>query len=298
MIDYVGIATVRGPIGFRLPVYQEAYAQGATLGYLIAGGYVPHFRATDEISWLEVTLHNGTTGWIRNDPAHVTVVQPDPGIVTVCIDPGHGGEEAGAVYFGLQEKAINFDIAFWKLNARLSADGRIGRIWYTRNGDYDVSLRYRWDLANASGANLFLSVHCNANPDPSIRGTETYFKCGAEATGELRENSRRAACLIHLRILAQIGSWGSVTCPPVDRGLICRLVSEEEPVSYYYVLENTYVPAVLTEIGYLSNRGEAYCLGSDPFRQFIAQGLYEGITAFLFTELPGTECRVTTLYST
>lgn len=297
MINFVGIAMVRGSSEFRLPVYEGPYAQGAILGYLIRGGYVPHFHATDDRTWLQVTLHNGVTGWIRNDPAHVTVIQPDPGIITVCIDPGHGGTDNGARYFGLVEKALNFDIAFWKLFPKLTADGRIGRIWYTRNGDYDVSLRYRWDLANASGANLFLSVHANAQPDPSVQGTETYFKCGSEATVELRKSSQRAACLIHSSVLNQIGQWGSVTCPPVDRGLICRLLSQEEPVSYYYVLENTYVPAALTEIAYMSNRGEAYCLGSNMFRQFIAQGLYDGIIAFLFTERTGTRCQVITVTS-
>lgn len=296
MINFVGIATVRGSSGFRLPVYEGSYGQGATVGYLIVGGYVPHFHATDELAWLEVTLHNGATGWIQNDPAHVTVVQPDPSIITVCIDPGHGGEDNGARYFGLVEKEINFDVAFWKLFPKLTADGRIGRIWYTRNGDYDVSLRYRWDLANASGANLFLSVHTNSHEDSTVRGTETYFKCGSEATVELRESSQRAACLIQTSVLARIGEWGSVTCPPVDRGLVCRLLSEEEPISYYYVLEKTYVPAVLTEIAYMSNPGEANCLGSNMFRSFVAQGLYDGIIAFLFTEQPGT-CEVFTITS-
>lgn len=295
MIDYVGIATVRGPAGFQLPVYAAAYGQGDTLGSLVAGGYVPHFRATDDVSWLEVTLHDGATGWLQNDPANVTDVQPDPNITTVCIDPGHGGAENGAIYFDLVEKDINFDISYTKLSPKLYADGRIGRIWYTRNGDYDVSLQYRWDLANASGANLFLSVHSNSSPDPNIRGTETYFKCGSEATADLRARSQRAACLVQRGIISQFTQWGSITCPPLDRGLICRLLSEAEPVSYYYVLENTYVPAVLTEIAYLSNRGEAYCLANNVFRDFIAQGLYEGITAFLFTEQNGTGCEVTTL---
>lgn len=294
MIDYVGIATVRGGSGYTLPAYEGSYGRGARIFTLINGSFVPVFHATDDRSWLEVTLHNGLTGWIRNDPQHVSITVPDPSVVTVCIDPGHGGTDNGATRFGLVEKEINFDVAFWRLYPRLDADRRIQRIWYTRNGDYDVSLQYRWDLANASGCNLFLSLHTNSSPDPSVRGTECYFKCGSEATDDLRVQSRRAACLITRRVLGRVEEFGSVNCPPVDRGLICRLLSPEEPVSYYYVLENTYRPAVLFEMAYLSNRGEAYCLASRTFREFVAQGLYDGITAALFTDEPGTECAVAT----
>lgn len=297
MVDYTGIATIRGAAGYRHPVFAGPYGTGGTVGSLIVAGFVPFFLATDDRAWLNVTLHTGSTGWIRNDPAHVTVTTPDPGVVTLCMDPGHGGDETGAQAFGLVEKNLNFDIAFTKLYPLLARDRRIGRIWYTRNGDYTVSLRYRWDLANASGCNLFLSVHNNLSTEPSVRGTETYYKCGSEASADVIARSQRAACLISQGVLAQIGQWGSVNCPPTDRGLICRLLSPEEPVSYYYVLENTEQPAVLLEVAYMSNRGEAYCLGSDYFRRFVAAGIYSGISAALFSNQPGTGCRTRTLYS-
>lgn len=296
MVEYVGIATIKTTSGYRIPVYEGSYGRGAKIGSLINGGYVPHFRASDDRSWLEVTLHDGRVGWVANDPRYVTVTTPNPNLRTVCIDPGHGGQDNGAQRFGLVEKEINFDVAFWKLYRKLASDGRIGRIWYTRNGDYDISLRYRWDLANASGCDLFLSVHTNVNPDVNVRGTECYFKCGSEATDELRAESRRAACLITRNVLAKIEEFGSVNCPPVDRGLICRLLSEEEPVSYYYVLENTNQPAVLLEMAFLSNRGEAYCLASSTYREFVAQGIYAGITATLFSAEPGADCRLVTTY--
>lgn len=296
MVEYIGIATIKTTAGYRVPVYEGSYGRGNRIGSLINGGYVPLFRATDDRSWLEVTLHDGRIGWIQNDPRYVTVTEPNSNIFTLCIDPGHGGHDNGAQRFGLVEKEINFDVAFWKLYRKLAADGRIGRIWYTRNGDYDISLRYRWDLANASGCDLFLSVHTNVSPDVNVRGTESYFKCGSESTAPLREASERAACLIQRNVLSRIEEFGSINCPPVDRGLICRLLSQEEPVSYYYVLENTYRPAVLLEMAYLSNRGEAYCLASNTFRQFVAQGIYDGITATLFSSEPGTDCEVTTRY--
>lgn len=294
---YTGIATIRGATGFRMPVYESPSAEGAAIGYLVVGGYVPHFIATDDHAWLQVTLHNGNQGWMRNDPAHVTVWMPEPAKVRVCIDPGHGGpEDTGAAASGLVEKDVNFDIAYWKLRPLLLADKRIDRVWYTRNGDYDASLRYRWDLANASGPALFLSVHQNGNPDPNMRGTETYYKCGTEGTPSIDAMSKRAGCLTQLALRDQINGWGSPTCPWVDQGVSCRLVSETDRRSYYYVLQNTNFPAILAECLYLTNPGDAACLKSDRFRQFLAEGLYKGITDTLFTTAPGDTCSFRTLY--
>lgn len=295
MLVYVGIAVVRGPSGFRMPVYTNPDEASQQIGSVVNGGYVPHFRATDDHAWLEVTLHNGDIGWMRNDPAHVTVVLPDPARLRVCIDPGHGGSETGAVANELVESEINFDIAYNKLYPRLIADNRIERVWVTRNGEYDVSLKYRWDLANASFAALFVSVHQNSNPDPGARGTETYFKCGTEATEWLRTRSRRAACLTHLRLQEQITRFGSPNCPWTDGGVLCRLVSETDRRSYYFVLQNTNIPAILVECLYISNPGDARCLASDTFRDNLAQAIYNGITDTLFTDRPGDACNFRTL---
>lgn len=295
MLEYVGIAEVRGPAGFRLPVYSTP-AQGQQIGYLVVGGYVPHFRTIDDHRWLEVTLHNGATGWIPYDRDHVTVNLPDPSRVRLCIDPGHGGSDPGAVGQGLVEKSLTFDIAYVRLRSRLARDARIERVWYTRNGDYDVSLKYRWDLANAAFAQLFLSVHINATGDPAVRGTEVYQKCGAEATPWLQAASRRAGCLSYQRLQEQVERLGNPNCPWVGRGVICRLFSQEDPRSYYFVLQNSNIPAVLVECGYLTNPGEAGCLASEGYRDALAQGLYNGISDALFSTQPGEGCEFRTLY--
>lgn len=292
-IVYVGIATVRGR---PAPVYRTPDNRQQPLGYVVDGGYVPHFQATDDHAWLRVTLHNGDVGWMPNDPARVTIELPVPNRTRVCIDPGHGGTDAGARAFGLVEKELNFDVAFRGLGPLLQGDSRIDRVWLTRNGDYDVSLRYRWDLANAAFPALFVGVHFNANPDPQVRGTETYFKCGAEATPPIVAESRRAACLIHLRLREQIQGWADPACPWVDRGVICRLLSEDDPRSYYYVLANTNTPATLLEALYMTDPGSAECLRDVDFRGRLARAIYEGIADALFSELPGDACDFRTLY--
>lgn len=292
---YVGIATVRGDPASAAPVYAEPSEQGTPVGSIAGGGYAPHFRATEDHAWLEVTLPSGRRGWLRNDPSRVDVTLPDPARLRVVIDPGHGGPEPGAQANGLLEKDVNLDIAL-KLQAALAEDRRIERVWLTRTGDQDASLEYRWDLANGAFPALFVSVHANASADPEQRGTETYYKCGTEATEPLAAASKRAACLIHLRLQEQIEGYGSADCPWVDRGVICRLVSETDPRSYYFVLQNTNAPAVLIESAYLSNPGEARCLASEDFRARLARAIYQGVTDALFTDAQGDNCSFRTIY--
>lgn len=294
-VPFVGIATVIGQPGFRAPLYPWPRARGLPVAFLAPGQYVPHFAATGDGAWLEVTLHSGDRAWLQNDPAHVDVTRPDPDRVRLCIDPGHGGTDGGAAGNGIVEKNINLDIAYNRLGSRLLADARIDRVWFTRTGDQDVSLAYRADLANAAGATLFVSVHNNAHL-ASSQGTETYYKCGTEGTAAVRDQSRRAACLVHQRLREQILRWGSVACPWVDRGVICRLLSQADQRSYYYVLRNTGVPAVLVECLFVSNPDEAACLAHATMRDFLAQGLYAGITDALFTTAPGMACNFKTFY--
>ncbi|MFZ5825790.1 MAG: N-acetylmuramoyl-L-alanine amidase family protein [Bacillota bacterium] len=294
-IDYVGIATVWGQPGYRAPVYPQPRPRGNPIGYLDAGQYAPHFTALIDRSWLEVTLMDGERGWLKNDPFHVFVTEPDPSRLRLCIDPGHGGSDTGAVGNGLVEKDLNLDIGYWHLRPRLESDGRIDRVWMTRTGDYDVSLAYRADLASASGANLFVSLHNNAHLISS-RGTETYYKCGSEATEAVRIQSKRAACLVHSRVQEAIMQFGSPSCPWFDRGVICRMISLSDPRSYYYVIRNSTVPTLLVEFLFVSNPNEALCLGNHTFRDMMAEAVYSGITDALFTDLPGDSCNFKTYY--
>ena len=205
------------------------------------------------------------------------------------------GSDTGAVGNGLVEKDLNFDIGYWHLRPRLESDGRIDQVWMTRTGDYDVSLAYRADLASASGANLFVSLHNNAHLISS-RGTETYYKCGSEASEAVRIQSKRAACLVHSRVQEAIMQFGSPSCPWFDRGVICRMISLSDPRSYYYVLRNSTVPTLLVEFLFVSNPNEALCLGNHTFRDMMAEAVYSGITDALFTDLPGDSCNFKTYY--
>jgi N-acetylmuramoyl-L-alanine amidase len=117
----------------------------------------------------------------------------------IAIDAGHGGQDQGAHYFKTNEKDITLDLAR-QIKTELERRQETGtpgpsmKPILVRKGDYFIPLRRRWILAEKQGANLFVSVHCNANPDPKAQGTEVYFlslkgatDAGAEALAQ-REN--------------------------------------------------------------------------------------------------------------
>ncbi len=89
---------------------------------------------------------------------------------SICIDPGHGGSEPGAVNaaFGLLEKEINLDVAT-HLRALLTGSG--ATVSMTREGDQTVSIRQRYQFCNGTGADILVSVHTNSVSDQTIDGT-------------------------------------------------------------------------------------------------------------------------------
>lgn len=97
----------------------------------------------------------------------------------ICLDLGHGGKDSGAKGKYLLEKTINLlagnNLAFWL--CKYGHDVKM-----TRHGDEDVSLHDRVKLANDWKAELFISLHCNANENPKYNGIEVYSFPGAEAS--------------------------------------------------------------------------------------------------------------------
>lgn len=165
----------------------------------------------------------------------------------ICIDPGHGGADPGAVGNGLFEEAVVLDVAL-RLRDLLdldSADPLGGSSWtllLTRSTDASVSLAQRCDLANAFGADRFVSIHANAFSDPQANGTETYSYLNGTTAAALRER-------IQARMLQ---AWNTT-----DRGV---------KTAGFYVLVNTAMPATLSELAFISNPSDAQLLGSSLAR--------------------------------
>ncbi len=228
------------------------------------------------------------------------LVSPSPEIINpkaVVLDPGHGGKDPGCIHNGHEEKAIVLQIAK-KVKGLLETRGY--EVYMTRNDDTYPSLDDRYNLANSKNPFVFVSIHCNACPNPKADGVEAFLG-GAKPRGEgaldvaNRENasfgreevekrlnpqklnsvytsayygkSREASAELGRLLLDKISSATGQT----SRGL------KEAPL---VVLGHMYYPACLVEVGFLSNPNEAKKLASSSFQDRIAKGIAEAIEAF------------------
>ena len=171
----------------------------------------------------------------------------------VCLDPGHGGSDTGALENGVAEKDVNLDIA---LRARPLLEAKGYRVILTRESDTAVSLARRCAIANTSGASVLVSIHNNARP-PDVQGTTTYYFRGSE-------KGRALAVDVQREVVARIQR--------PDRGV---------RASRLYVVRNAAMPAALLEGVFLTDRAEAALIKDAGFRQRMAEGLAAGIDGYL-----------------
>lgn len=174
------------------------------------------------------------------------------GAVRVVVDAGHGGSDPGALGNGLQEKNVTLDVALRLADLLETDNGDVsgGGDWevlLTRVDDSDVTLVERVTMANAFAADSFVSIHANAFTDPAAQGTETY--AWAEGTVAAQQRDR-----VHARMLQ---AWGLA-----DRGT---------KTAGFYVLLNTTMPASLSEMGFITNPGDAALLGDPDAREAMAR---------------------------
>jgi len=195
----------------------------------------------------------------------------------LVIDPGHGGEDPGAVdaATGLREADVTLGIAR-ALMAILDTHPEFEPA-LTRDADRTVSLKERTDIANARDADL-ISIHCNAARDPRTRGAEVW--CFAETDADGGESvGHRIARAIEEELVA-------LGLP--DRGVrvIYNRRSGEYVARRLWVLRKTRRPAVLVECALISNPQEARLLGDDlgGFKERLAGAIFEGLSASLLGE--------------
>jgi N-acetylmuramoyl-L-alanine amidase len=209
---------------------------------------------------------------------------------TIVIDPGHGGYDPGAVRRGIREKQIVLDIA-----TRLEKLVRSRSDWkviMTRDSDRFIALKRRTDIANRSPADstLFISIHCNAHRRSSGRGLETYLfnmratDAEAAALAE-RENANEKMDLAYiLSHCYHVGTepYSLEAAQKVQSLLARRLSLRNRGVKRapFYVLAGTKMPAILVELGFVSNYYDRRKLQSSSFRQKAAQALFDAIKYF------------------
>lgn len=215
---------------------------------------------------------------------------------TIVIDPGHGGADSGAVSVsGLEEKVVSLAVAT-RLATLLKRDGYVVRL--TRAGDETRALTDRTALANRLDAVAFISLHANASTVRSVRGAETYYMSlhdatDAHAAETARKENAAGAPGRHGGSQLDLILWDMAQARVLNRSALLALDIQRQLNSFldlpdrgvkqapFVVLTGATMPAVLVEMGFLSNPAEARQLADPGYRQRLAEALARGIEEFL-----------------
>lgn len=216
----------------------------------------------------------------------------------VLLDPGHGGKDPGAVgRLGTQEKEIVLDIAR-RVREELKKLGF--EVYLTRDCDEYVSLAERAEKAAKTGSQLFISIHANWAENRAAAGLETYFLSEAKTDWEravaARENEvfEREIANPFIRkndpvslILADLAQHeflyeSSILALRIQEAGLDLVRAQDRGVrqANFYVLRNIFMPAVLVECGFLSNRQEEQALRKPAYRAKLARAIATGISSF------------------
>lgn len=178
----------------------------------------------------------------------------------IVVDPGHGGNNPGAVRYSLRESDNNLSVGL-KLKTLLEKQG--AKVIMTRTTDTAVAkagaplrdeLQARVDVAERNKADAFISIHTNSNENTTIKGAMTFYyheasKGLAQATQEQMVKATNA----------------------IDKGI---------DYGNFLVLRNSQIPAVLVEMGFITNQSEALKLNEDAYRNQMATGIANGISRY------------------
>lgn len=213
-------------------------------------------------------------------------------IKTIVIDPGHGGKDPGAVsptrYY---EKTVNLNVAKY-LKTELQRKGF--KVILTRSRDVFLTLHQRCDVARRHKADLFISIHANANRSKYVSGVEVYYLAPAKLDSAKRSLTLARKLGFQARQMpfsAKAILWDLLITKnhSLSVELVYSFYTTFKNLGFkvkpprkapYYVLKNAYVPSVLVEMGYLSNRYEEKILRKKYYQQQIAEAIAKGIMSF------------------
>jgi N-acetylmuramoyl-L-alanine amidase len=210
----------------------------------------------------------------------------------VILDPGHGGDDAGARSSGgIAEKLLTLDIAR-RMRALLEPRGV--RVLLTRDSDATMTLDARAEFANTNAGILFLSIHGNAAPASTVEGAEVYYltdrvepvraeRGEGPATVPVLGGGTRTlefvpwdrAQLVHLGASAAFAEL-------IAQQMAGRVPVGNSPVrrAPMRLLRSLNMPAALVEVAFLSSPVQEKLVGSDEFKNVLAQSLADAITHF------------------
>lgn len=199
---------------------------------------------------------------VKSDKLKLPEIKEEPVVATISpvknsnkkyivIDPGHGGSDHGAIRNNISEKNITLDISK-RVQKLLEKKGY--EVYMTRETDETVSLQERVDISENVSPDIFVSIHVNSSNSESPHGLETHY---------YKNNSLLLAKTVHASLLNNISAN--------NRGLF---------KSKFYVINHTTAPAILVEIGFLSNPSERAQLVTESRKQATAKAIAEGINDY------------------
>ena len=234
-------------------------------------------------------------------------------MVTIALDPGHGGEDPGAVgRGGSREKDVVLAIAK-RLKKRMEEQPNI-RVMLTRDGDYFVPLHVRVQKARKVQADLFMSIHADAFVEPTARGSSVFVlsEKGASSTAARwlanKENAadliggvnikthdvQLAGVLLDLSTTAQINDSMKLGKAVLNEiGGINRLHKGQVEQAGFAVLKAPDIPSILIETAFISNPEEEAKLTDDAYQDQMADAVLRGVKRYFAKNPPLAKNRMT-----
>ncbi len=217
----------------------------------------------------------------------------------IVLDAGHGGHDPGATGpSGLTEKEVVLDVA--KRVTRLVEEDLGVKVALTRNTDVFVPLRERTNFANKQRADLFVAIHANAHPQAVSEGVETYFLSSEASDSGARQAAAAENSVVQLENPAsrakgdvlksilwdlaqsefqQESSFMAETVQDsMTRSL--NLVNRGVKQAGFYVLGGAAMPAILIEIGFMTNPKEERKLATPAYREAMARAIHAGLAEY------------------
>ncbi|HJM83203.1 MAG TPA: N-acetylmuramoyl-L-alanine amidase [Nitrospinota bacterium] len=223
--------------------------------------------------------------------------------ITIVIDPGHGGKDAGAVgSHGIKEKEVALSIAK-KLRVALKNKIRC-KVILTRATDRFISLDERTVIANSSDADLFVSLHANSSHNRLAKGLETYFLSPARSKDEMETAARENLLVNKTRNLAEndiayimtdlentqkindsvkLAQSTQSSMVKGVRGIYRNVEDRGVKQAMFYVLLNTSMPSILVEANFVSNRRGEKLLVNHSYQSALASSIATGIVNYIKT---------------
>jgi N-acetylmuramoyl-L-alanine amidase len=233
-----------------------------------------------------------------------TIVLAQTNKFKVALDAGHGDHDFGAVYNGHIEKNINLAITL-KVGKILERNSSI-EVIYTRKNDIFIDLIERANIANRADANIFVSIHCNANKNTAADGTETYVmgmsKNASNLEAAKRENSvvtlekdykqkyqgfdpNKPETMLGMTIMQEEFIENSIALAGKIQDRFVQDLGKKSrgggvKQAPYMVLHKAYMPRVLIENGFISNPIEGAKLDSEEGQQEMAEAIAQAILSY------------------